>query len=125
MATTDPFGAPAPRVANLGDTDAAPENQPSQFLLLRGLDPAVTEQLLGKGVAKLYRPSGSNDTAPNDSKGPKVASTSSTLGARDGSIRRVLLVRDRKTNESWGYGFAEFAGVAVCSYTVTPTLVFI
>ncbi|KAJ5357494.1 hypothetical protein N7541_004652 [Penicillium brevicompactum] len=112
MATTDPFGAPAPRVANLGDTDAAPENQPSQFLLLRGLDPAVTEQLLGKGVAKLYRPSGSNETAPNDSKGPKVTSTSSTLGAREGSIRRVLLVRDRKTNESWGYGFAEFAGVA-------------
>lgn len=118
------FGAPAPPVANFGDTDAAPENQPSQFLLIRGLDPSVTEQLLGKGVTKLYRPSGNNETAPNDpNKGPKVASTSSTPGAREGSLRRVLLVRDRKTNESWGYGFAEFAGVMVCTCTITLKLV--
>ncbi|CAG8936531.1 unnamed protein product [Penicillium salamii] len=114
MASAGLLGASAPKVINFGDNDAAPENQPSQFLLIRGLDHSVTEQLLGKGVAKLYRPSGGNDTAPNNSKkGSKVASTTgdSNLGAREGSIRRVLLVRDRKTNESWGYGFAEFAGV--------------
>jgi hypothetical protein len=112
-------GAPAPKVANFGDNDAAPENQPSQFLLFRGLDHSVTEELLAKGVAKLYRPSGNNDSAPNTNskKGSKVASTTgdSNLGAREGSIRRVLLVRDRKTNESWGYGFAEFAVAMVCS----------
>ncbi|CAG7915692.1 unnamed protein product [Penicillium olsonii] len=114
MASSGLLGAPAPKVANSGDNDAAPENQPSQFLLFRGLDHSVTEQLLGKGVAKLYRPSGGNESAPNNSKkGSKVASTTgdSNLGAREGSIRRVLLVRDRKTNDSWGYGFAEFAGV--------------
>ncbi|KAL2008987.1 hypothetical protein VTN00DRAFT_7181 [Thermoascus crustaceus] len=105
-----------PRVANNGDNDAAPENQPSQFLLFRGLEPSVTEELLAKGVTKLYKPPPSNNaqaTQDNQKKGSKVASTTgdSNLGAREGSLRRVLLVRDRRSNESWRYGFAEFATV--------------
>lgn len=118
IAFSGPDGVPVPKPANIGDTDAAPENQPSQFLLFRGLDHSVTEQLLAKGVTKLLRPTSNSETAPhNSNKGSKVASTTgdSKLGAREGSIRRVLLVRDRKTNQSWGYGFAEFAGVVVCS----------
>lgn len=110
-----PPGLPAPKVVNNGDNDAAPENQPSQFILIRGLEGSVNEDLLAKGVAKLYRPnSGQNDGASNtQKKAGKVASTTgdANLGAREGSIRRVLLVRDRKTNESWRYGFAEFANV--------------
>lgn len=106
-----------PAVENHGDNDAAPDNQPSQFLLFRGLEPSVTEELLAKGVSKLYRPApNGQDNAPgNQKKGAKVASTTgdSNLGARDGSIRRVLLVRDRKSNDSWRYGFAEFAAVQV------------
>lgn len=107
-----------PRVANNGDNDAAPENQPSQFLLFRGLEPSVTEELLAKGVTKLYKPPPSNNaqaTQENQKKGAKVASTTgdSNLGAREGSLRRVLLVRDRRSNESWRYGFAEFATVDV------------
>lgn len=105
-------------MVNNGDNDAAPENQPSQFILIRGLEGSVNEDLLAKGVAKLYRPnSGQNDGASNaQKKAGKVASTTgdANLGAREGSIRRVLLVRDRKTNESWRYGFAEFANVLVC-----------
>jgi hypothetical protein len=118
MASTGIPGVPAPKVVNNGDNDAAPESQPSQFLLFRGLEPSVTEELLAKGVAKLYRPSGNNDNSSgNQKKGAKVASTTgdSNLGAREGSIRRVLLVRDRKSNESWRYGFAEFAGILVRS----------
>ncbi|KAJ5428421.1 hypothetical protein N7445_009875 [Penicillium cf. griseofulvum] len=114
MEPTGPPGVPAPKIANDGDNDAAPENQPSQFLLIRGLEASVTEELLAKGVSKLYRPSGNNDSAPDiQKKGSKVASTTgdSNLGAREGSLRRVLLVRDRVTNASWRYGFAEFAGV--------------
>ncbi|KAJ5245628.1 hypothetical protein N7489_005724 [Penicillium chrysogenum] len=114
MDSTGPPGASAPKIANEGDNDVAPEGQPSQFLLIRGLAASVTEELLAKGVSKLYRPSGNNDSAPdNQKKGSKVASTTgdSNLGAREGSLRRVLLVRDRRTNESWGYGFAEFAGI--------------
>ncbi|KAJ5768111.1 G-patch domain protein [Penicillium manginii] len=110
-----PPGVPAPKVVNNGDNDAAPENQPSQFILIRGLEGSVNEDLLAKGVAKLYRPAGGNsDNATNtQKKAGKVASTTgdANLGAREGSIRRVLLVRDRRTNESWRYGFAEFANV--------------
>ena len=107
------------RVANTGDNDAAPEGTPSQFILVRGLESSVTEELLAKGVAKLYKPPNNNsnaqETPANPKKGAKVASTTgdSNLGARDGSIRRVLLVRDRRSNESWKYGFAEFATVEV------------
>ncbi|EKV19025.1 hypothetical protein PDIG_05220 [Penicillium digitatum PHI26] len=107
-------GVSAPKIANDGDNDVAPESQPSQFLLIRGLEASVTEELLAKGVSKLYRPSGNNESASdNQKKGSKVASTTgdSNLGARDGSLRRVLLVRDRRTNASWRYGFAEFAGI--------------
>lgn len=77
----------------------------------------MTEELLAKGVAKLYRPN-SEGTPGNQKKGAKVASTTgdSNLGARDGSIRRVLLVRDRRSNESWRYGFAEFATIQVCRF---------
>lgn len=113
-----PTPDPAPRVVNIGDNDAAPEGTPSQFILVRGLESSVTEELLAKGVAKLYKPpnnSNAQETPANPKKGTKVASTTgdSNLGARDGTIRRVLLVRDRRSNESWKYGFAEFATVEV------------
>ena len=106
----------APRVANYGDNDVAPDGMPSQFLLFRGLEPSVTEELLAKGVAKLYKPLGANAQGANaNKKGAKVSSTTgdANLGAREGSIRRVLLVRDRRSNESWRFGFAEFATVDV------------
>jgi hypothetical protein len=124
-----PPGVPAAKVVNNGDNDAAPENQPSQFLLFRGLEASVTEELLAKGVAKLYRPTGGNNDGPssnNPKKGAKVASTTgdANLGAREGSIRRVLLVRDRRTNESWRFGFAEFANVLVCRCYTAYFLIF-
>ncbi|KAL8796890.1 MAG: hypothetical protein Q9195_000973 [Heterodermia aff. obscurata] len=99
-----------------GASDASPNGTPSQFLLLRGLEPTVTEDLLAKGVAKLYKPSRkpSPPLANTSKKGSaKIASTTGdvNLGAKEGSLRRVLLVRNRKTNESWRYGFAEFAAI--------------
>lgn len=106
----------APKLVNSGDNDVAPDNTPSQFLLFRGLDGSVSEELFAKGVMKLYKPSpGTQSTSNNQKKGAKVASTTgdSNLGAKEGSLRRVLLVRDRKSNESWRYGFAEFATVDV------------
>ncbi|KAI5304510.1 hypothetical protein KEM56_006417, partial [Ascosphaera pollenicola] len=111
------YSAPPPEAAakprNHGDSDVAPDGVPSQFLLLRGLDSSVTEELLAKGVAKLYKPSSTDAHGANAKKGAKVVSTTgnSNTGARESSIRRVLLVRDRKSNDSWGYGFAEFATV--------------
>ncbi|TVY81410.1 putative RNA-binding protein [Lachnellula suecica] len=98
--------------AATGDSDASPDSTPSQFLLLRGLEPGVNEELLAKGAIKLYK-SKTSTSSPGDvpvAKKTKIASTSndSSMGAKDGSLRRVLLVRDRKSNDSWRYGFAEF-----------------
>jgi hypothetical protein len=105
-----------PHHANNGDSDVSPDNTPSQFLIIRGLEPTVTEELLVKGVSKLYKsPGNTAQPPPALKKGFKVASTTgdTNLGAKEGSIRRILLVRDRGTNESWRYGFAEFAAVDV------------
>ncbi|KAL8683077.1 MAG: hypothetical protein Q9186_000891 [Xanthomendoza sp. 1 TL-2023] len=109
---------------NSGDSDAAPNGVPSQFLLLRGLEPTVTEDILAKGVSKLYKPSrrSSPPAATNMKKGnAKVSSTTgdANLGAKEGSLRRVLLVRDRRSDESWRYGFAEFATVDDAQAAVT------
>lgn len=115
LTSADSMVAAPAKVSNTGDNDASPDNTPSQFLLFRGLEPSVTEELFTKGVAKLFKPAGSS-TAPSQStnkKSAKVASTTgdSNLGAREGTLRRVLLVRDRRSNESWRYGFAEFATI--------------
>lgn len=75
----------------------------------------MTEELLAKGVAKLNKPTLSAGQRDETSarKGAKVASTTgdANLGAKEGTLRRVLLVRDRRTNESWRYGFAEYASI--------------
>ena len=112
---------PKPQYMNIGDSDASPNGMPSQFLLIRGLEPTVTEDLLAKGVAKLHKPSRHHSPPANvpPKKGnSKVASTTgdANLGAKEGSLRRVLLIRDRRSNESWRYGFAEFASIDVSSH---------
>ena len=88
---------------------------PSQFLVIRGLEPAVTEDLLYKGVAKLFKPGASSGPTQTQGKKSKISSTTgdANLGARDGSLRRILLIRDRTSNESWRYGFAEYASIDV------------
>lgn len=83
---------------NDGERDMA-TSPPSQFLLFRGLEPTVSEELLAKGALKLTVPNG---VTPESSK-------TGLIGAKEASLKRVLLVRDRKTDESWRYGFVEFA----------------
>lgn len=98
--------------ATTGESDVSPDNTPSQFLIFRGLEPGVTERLLANGVAKLYKSKdGALDVATT--KKGKIASTGNDkdLGAREGSLQRILLVRDKKSGDSWRYGFAEFASV--------------
>ncbi|KAI9841270.1 MAG: hypothetical protein M1837_000806 [Sclerophora amabilis] len=99
---------------NTGDSDVSPDGTASQFLLFRGLEPSVTEELLAKGASKLFKTTGSSSPSRTQSgkKGNhKIASTSSdaNFGAKEGSLKRVLLVRDRRTGGSWRYGFAEFS----------------
>ena len=100
--------------ATTGDSDASPDDTASQFILLRGLEPGVNEELLAKGVCKLYKTKlNTNSRDSQAAKKTKISSTTNdaSLGARDGSLRRVLLVRDRKSNDSWRFGFAEFNSV--------------
>lgn len=99
---------------NKGDQDVAGvADHPSQYLLLRKLDAGVNEEFLAKGVMKLCHDPPSPLAAeglPN--KRPKIASTSKEhLGAKEGSLRRVLLVKSRKDGKSMNFGFAEFATV--------------
>lgn len=120
MATYGQAPGTNPQYMNSGDSDVSPNGAPSQFLLIRSLEPTVTEEILAKGVAKLYKPSRRASPPTNTSlkkNNAKVASTTGdvNLGAREGSLRRVLLVRDRRNNESWRYGFAEFATIDVSS----------
>jgi RNA recognition motif-containing protein len=57
----------------------------SQFLLVRGLDTMLREEAIASGMARL-----------------------------DSEPKRVLLIRDRKTNVSWGFAFVEYQDVSVC-----------
>ncbi|KAK5991103.1 RNA-binding 5-A-like protein [Cladobotryum mycophilum] len=85
---------------------------PSQILVIHPLPPFVNEDMLASDIKRLEleKPDPSKDT----SKGaPKLKSTAPTgdasgYGARPGSLHRVFLMRDPKTNESVKYGFAEF-----------------
>ncbi|KAI9749438.1 MAG: hypothetical protein M4579_006875 [Chaenotheca gracillima] len=101
------------RFVNTGESDMSPDGTPSQFLLFRDLEVSVTEELLARGAAKLYKTSDNSlpQAQPAKKNNYKVSSTSSDahLGAREGSLKRVLLVKDRRTGDSWRYGFAEFS----------------
>jgi hypothetical protein len=116
LTETDHAGEPTVTVApaNTGDSDVSPESTPPQFLLFRGLEASVTEELFAKGVAKLYK---LHEEPGAGLKKAKVTSTtaSSNFGATEGSIRRVFVVRRRSTDDSCRYGFAEFRAAEVCS----------
>ena len=59
-------------------------DSPSQFLLVRNLDTMLQEETIAKGLARL-----------------------------ESEPKRVLLIRDRKTNVSWGFAFVEYRDVSV------------
>jgi RNA recognition motif-containing protein len=79
------------------------------------LEVSVTEEVLAKGVMKLFvensEPAKEAPSTANKLKSTAPTNSTVGLGAKPGSLRRVFLMRDRKTNSSWRYGFAEFASV--------------
>ena len=104
-------------VVRSGSNDAW--HAPSNILLIQGLEPTVTEEILAKGVSKLLKPIVKQSPPPDASsmKNPaNILSTTgdSNLGATEGSLLRVMLIRDRMSNESWRFGFAEFSMIDVC-----------
>lgn len=84
--------APAPvvDVSYHGENDTGSRDEPLMLLLIRGLKESVTEAMLASELAKLYR------------------SEEEKVGAVADSLRRVLIIRDRKTDKSQGFGFAEY-----------------
>jgi RNA-binding protein 5/10 len=113
-----------------GETDEDLRQNPSQFIVIRDLEPSVTEELLAKGVMKLFReeaPQPARDPSKPANKLKSTAPTNSSvgLGATRGSLRRVFLIRDKRTDESWKYGFAEFATIddakgAIAKFNASP-----
>jgi hypothetical protein len=85
------------------------------LLVIHGLAANVDENLLANAVSKLLRdPNDASNGTGN--KGPTKLMSTATVrarGAKEGSLHRVFLVRDRGTGDSWRYGFAEFFSAKV------------
>ncbi|KAK4124818.1 hypothetical protein N657DRAFT_689225 [Parathielavia appendiculata] len=123
----DDYGGSGPFLT--GETDECPQQTPSHYVVIRDLEGSVTEEVLAKGVMKLFienqEPPKQTPTATNKLKSTAPTASTVGLGAKPGSLRRVFLMRDLKTNESWRYGFAEFATVedamaAVAKFRASP-----
>jgi RNA-binding protein 5/10 len=112
-----------------GQSDECPQQTPSQFIVVRGLAPSSNETVLAAGMKKLYM---SKEDEPKQPPGmpTKLRSTAPTgnthgLGARPGSLVRVFIVREKSSEISCNYGFAEFstledARAAVAKYNAQP-----
>lgn len=109
--------APPPKPVNTGSSDVSLDSTPTQYLLFRSLAHTIGPEMLAKGAAKLYKTHERSSSTKEESKEPpasiRITSTSKVAnsGARPGCIRRVLLIRDRRTNDSWRFGFVEYAAV--------------
>lgn len=112
-----------------GETDECPQQSPSQYLVIRGLDPTINEELFAEGVKKLYveaKPEPKKETQ-NKLKSTAPTANTASLGARPDSLRRVFLVRDKNTGEAMRYGFAEFATLedaqgAITKFRASPNI---
>lgn len=122
----DGYGASSgPRLT--GETDECPQQFPSQYLVIRGLEPSVNEEVLAKGIKKLFvetTPETKKETT-NKLKSTAPTANTASMGARPDSLRRVFLVRDRGTDSSLRYGFAEFTTLedaqgAVAKFRASP-----
>lgn len=79
--------------SNMNDGARDIGGTPTSILLLRGLDPISTEQEIAKHLQHIPDPS---QTVLPD------------------SVRKVMLIKDRLSNVSWGYAFVQFSDVQVC-----------
>lgn len=112
-----------------GETDECPQQFPSQYLVIRGLDPSISEEMFAEGVKKLYveaKPEPKKETQ-NKLKSTAPTANTASLGAKPDSLRRVFLVRDKSNDEAMRYGFAEFATLedaqgAVAKFRASPNI---
>ncbi|KAH9888650.1 hypothetical protein F4778DRAFT_797008 [Xylariomycetidae sp. FL2044] len=112
-----------------GRSDECPQQAPSPFVVIRDLASSVIETVLATGMKKLYV---AKDDEPKQAAGQpaKLKSTApvgntSGLGAKSGSLVRVFVIRDKYSDISCNYGFAEFstledARAAMAKYHASP-----
>ncbi|KAH6656531.1 hypothetical protein BKA67DRAFT_158899 [Truncatella angustata] len=112
-----------------GKSDECPQQTASQFLVVRNLPPSISESIFASGIKKLYvakedepkQPAG----APVKLKSTAPVGNTSGLGAKPGSLARVFVIRDRYSDASCRYGFAEFSHIdearaAMAKFNATP-----
>ena len=91
------------------------ETAVTPVLVVRGLEPNVNESVLAKGIQKLFKSaSNASNGAPKNTT-TKLTSTTNpaNLGAKDRSLHRVLLIRDKRSDVTLRFGFAEFFSIQV------------
>lgn len=91
------------------------------------MDPTITEEGLADGVKQLYVEAKQEPKKDTQNKLKSTAPTANTanLGAKQDSLRRIFLIRDKRTDEPMRYGFAEFATLedaqgAVAKFKASP-----
>ncbi|KAI5357529.1 Putative G-patch domain, nucleotide-binding alpha-beta plait domain superfamily [Septoria linicola] len=117
-----------------GDGDVSADNRELPFLLIRGLKANTSEEILSKGLEKLYREDDKDQQTPANNAaapaslptgaGPVAATPLAALiaavpvkplaapGASPSSLKRVYVIRDRETEKGLTFGFAEYHTVA-------------
>ncbi|KAI1339350.1 hypothetical protein F5Y15DRAFT_424060 [Xylariaceae sp. FL0016] len=112
-----------------GKSDECPQQTPSQFIVVRGLASSVTETVLAAGIKQLYvskeEQSKQNLGAPAKLRSTAPVGNTTGLGAKPSSLVRVFLIRDKYSDISCNYGFAEFttlddARAAMAKYNASP-----
>jgi RNA-binding protein 5/10 len=93
----DGHSAAPPTAINDGTRDIG--TAPNSIMLLRNLDPLVTEEDIAKAIDSM------------DGVADKVVS--------GGGVRKIFVIRDRTTRSSWGFAFVQFADIPVRS-TLSP-----
>lgn len=101
-----------PPAAN-GDMDVATDDSAWRVVLVRGLKTTVDENLLAKGLDKLYLDD-SQQSPPPAMPLPTGMPTRQPMpvGATPQTLKRVFVIRDRVTEKSLGFGFAEYHSVS-------------
>ncbi|GME39918.1 Rna-binding protein [Neofusicoccum parvum] len=111
------------RHAPNAEHDAAFDGQHTQFLLVSGLHMSTDEKALAEGLAQLYKADEDTSAATGPSQpapgaglrstglkptGLKPTSVPRNPGAKKDSLKRVFLIREKRSRLSCGYGLAEF-----------------
>ncbi|KXT00557.1 hypothetical protein AC578_5235 [Pseudocercospora eumusae] len=110
----DSYSEPQEPPASTGEEDVSHDSTEVPFLIIRRLKNTVDEALLSKGLEKLDLDDNEPEppAMPAVPGGPPIVTPAAPPGATPGSLKRVFLIRDRLSEKSLSYGFAEYHTVS-------------